>query len=216
MKKILSLTLAALMLVSMIPTAMAADVDVQQGTQVTVVGAGGEYTVTVPATLEPGQTGTVTAKGYWAAEDTLKVTAPETIEVTNTATNQKATINVDFDGIESLGNDLEEMNIPVSISVDKGNTKFGTWTGTIVYNVELLEPVISDETFTFTINWVEYTAAKDMTWSLWLSSEYNTGNFVEKEGQVWDDDAQKYITDGINPVAVTSVIGEYNYPHQIT
>lgn len=126
MKKILSLTLAVMLLVSAIPTAFAADQDYSLGTAVTVEGAGGEYTVTVPATLNAGEVGTVTAKGYWASGEILKVTTPDTIEVTNTTTNQKATVNVDFDGIKSRGNDLEEMNIPVSISVDKGNTKFGT------------------------------------------------------------------------------------------
>ena len=177
MKKILSLTLAVLMVVSMIPTAFAAETqDYSLGTAVTVEGAGGEYTVTVPATLSAGQVGTVTAKGYWAAEDTLKVTAPETIEVTNTATSQKATVNVDFDGIESLGNDLEEMTIPVSISIDTGNTKFGTWTGTIVYNVELVEPAQGD--ITFTIAGTEYQAEADMAWEEWVNSDYNSGPFV--------------------------------------
>lgn len=141
MKKILSLTLAVLMVVSMIPTAFAAEnQDYSLGTAVTVEGAGGEYTVTVPAALTVNQVGTVTAKGYWAAEDTLVVTAPATIEVTNTETDQKATVNVDFDGIESLGDDLEEMTVTAGISVDTGNTKFGTWKGTVVYNVELIKP----------------------------------------------------------------------------
>ena len=178
MKKILSLTLAVMLLVSAIPTAFAAEnQDYSLGTAVTVEGAGGEYTVTVPATLNAGQTGTVTAKGYWAAEDTLKVTAPETIEVTNTITNQKATVNVDFDGIESLGDDLEEMNIPVNISVDKGNTKFGTWTGTIVYNVELVKPVIPGAIIVFTIAENEYQAESGMTWAEWVESDYSQGKF---------------------------------------
>ena len=171
MKKILSLTLAALMLVSAIPTAFAADQDYSLGTAVTVEGAGGEYTVTVPATLNAGQVGTVTAKGYWAKEQTLKVTAPETIEVTHTETNQKATINVDFDGIESLGDDLEELTKTANISVDKGNTKFGTWTGTIVYTVELATPV------NFTIDGVPYVADEKMTWKTWCDSEYNTAGY---------------------------------------
>ena len=189
MKKILSLTLAALMVVSMVPTAFAAEnQDYSLGTAVTVEGAGGEYTVTVPATLEPGQTGTVTAKGYWAAEDTLKVTAPETIEVTNTVTNQKATVNVDFDGIESLGDDLEELTKTASISVDKGNTKFGTWTGTIVYNVELVEPLVvpGDGQISVVIHngevneddkasvYATCLADEDMTWEQWVASDYNT------------------------------------------
>jgi hypothetical protein len=172
MKKILSLTLAVVLLVSAIPTAFAADQDYSLGTAVTVTGAGGEYTVTVPATLIPGQTGTVTAKGYWAADNTLKVTAPETIEVTNTETNQKATINVDFDGIESLGDDLEELTKTASISVDKGNTKFGTWTGTIVYNVELVEPP-APTLITFTIDGTEYQAEEGMTWKEWTATDYN-------------------------------------------
>ncbi|MBQ8627019.1 MAG: hypothetical protein IJ419_12735 [Agathobacter sp.] len=180
MKKILSLTLAVMLLVSAIPTAFAADQDYSLGTAVTVEGAGGEYTVTVPATLSVGDVGTVTAKGYWASDETLKVTAPETIEVTNTETNQVTTVNVSFDGIKSLGDDLNEKNIPVDISIDAGNTKFGTWTGTIVYNVELAEPI----TFTITA-WdseageygeaVTYQAVEGMTWAEWVNSEYNTG-----------------------------------------
>ena len=178
MKKILSLTLAVMLLVSAIPTAFAADQDYTLGTSVTVEGAGGEYTVTVPAALNAGDVGTVTAKGFWAAGETLKVTAPETIEVTNTATSQKATVNVDFDGIESLGNDLEEMNIPVSISIDTGNTKFGTWTGTIVYNVELVGPVKPGEGQKgFTIDGVSYIADEDMEVRDWVNSDYNTGGF---------------------------------------
>lgn len=169
MKKVLSLTLAVLLLVS-IPTAFAADQDYTLGTAVTVKGAGGEYTVTVPATLTVNQTGTVTAKGYWAAEDTLKVTAPKTIEVTNTVTNQKATVNVVFDGIESLGNDLEEMNIPANISIDAGNTKFGTWTGTIVYTVDLIKPPV--EIITFTYDGRGLQAEEGMTWEEWCDSKY--------------------------------------------
>lgn len=172
MKKILSLTLAAIMVASAIPTAFAAEnQDYSLGTAVTVEGAGGEYTVTVPATLNAGEVGTVTAKGYWPKEQTLKVTAPETIEVTHTETNQKATVNVDFDGIESLGDDLAEMNIPVSISIDKGNTKFGTWTGIIEYTVELVIPI------NFTVDDISYQAEEGMTWGEWVESDYNTEGF---------------------------------------
>ena len=176
MKKILSLTLAVMLLVSAIPTAFAAETqDYSLGTAVTVEGAGGEYTVTVPATLNAGEVGTVTANGYWAKEETLIVTAPETIEVTHTQTNQKATVNVDFDGIEALGDDLEEQTVTASISVDKGNTKFGTWTGTIVYNVELVD--LPDGTFAIMTSSGEQVileADEGMTWETWRTSDYNT------------------------------------------
>ena len=176
MKKILSLTLAVMMVVSAIPTAFAAETqDYTLGTAVTVEGAGGEYTVTVPATLSAGEVGTVTANGYWAKEETLIVTAPETIEVTHTQTNQKATVNVDFDGMEALGDDLEEQTVTASISVDKGNTKFGTWTGTIVYTVELAD--LPDGTFAIMhMNGEQLVLEADngMTWEAWLASDYNT------------------------------------------
>lgn len=183
MKKILSLTLAVLMVVSMIPTAFAAETqDVSLGTAVTVEGAGGEYTITVPATLTVNQVGTVTAKGYWASVATLKVSAPETIEVTNTATSQKATVNVDFDGIDSKGDDLNEMNIPVNISIDAGNTKFGTWTGTIVYDVDFdngMTKITVDGQMSMEANpgetWAEWIARKPYAIAnyMYISAEHD-------------------------------------------
>lgn len=185
------------------------------GTAVTVEGAGGEYTVTVPATLNAGQVGTVTAKGYWAAEDTLKVTAPATIEVTNTATSQKATVNVDFDGIESLGNDLEEMNIPVSISVDKGNTKFGTWTGTIIYNVELVKPAVEEANLiTFTIDGKEYQAEEGMTAEQWVNSDYSADNMQQVKEGVFEDNYGRDITlNGVAISADTVLVNGAQYVH---
>lgn len=172
MKKILSLTLAVLMVVSMIPTAFAAETqDYSLGTAVTVEGAGGEYTVTVPATLNAGQTGTVTAKGYWASNQQLRVTAPSVIEVTDGT--QKTNINISFAGINSVGSDLEEMNIPVSISIDDGGIKFGTWTGIITYTVNLVTQR------TVPIDGVSYIyETYDTKWTEWVNSEYNTAGFV--------------------------------------
>lgn len=86
MKKILSLALAAIMVVSVLPVAYAADVDYKTGTNVTVVGDGGEYFVTVPASLVPGDEGTVTAYGKWASNQTVKVWTDNTVEVTHQET----------------------------------------------------------------------------------------------------------------------------------
>lgn len=176
MKKILSLALAAMMVVSVLPVAYAADntytnpdENTEIGTNVTVVGQGGEYTITVPASLEPGQTGMVTANGYWSSHETLKVSAPKTIEVTD---GKKTTnVNVSFMGIESRGDDLNEMNIPVNISIDSGDIKFGKWTGTIVYDVEL-----EVDKVTFTLNGTEHQAEHWMTFGDWVNSDYNTIN----------------------------------------
>ena len=103
MKKILSLTLAALMVVSMVPTAFAADVDYQNGTEVeytgsrTTVNADGtethnaEYTITVPALLAPGGSGTVTLAGYWPSDATVKVTAEDKVEMVNNINSAQLT-----------------------------------------------------------------------------------------------------------------------------
>lgn len=183
MKKILSLTLAVMLLVSAIPTAFAAETqDYSLGTAVTVTGAGGDYTVTVPATLTPGQTGTVTASGYWSSDEVLYVTVPSTVEVRNGS--QTANINVSFDGIKANGNYIEGMNIPVNISIDNGGILFGEWTGIIEYDVELISLI------TFTIAGTEYKAEDGMTWFQWANSTYNTDGFecattsgsIEKDG----------------------------------
>ena len=63
------------------------------------------------------------------------------------------------------------MTKTADISVDKGNTKFGTWTGTIVYNVEL------NDIITFTIEGTEYQAVDGMTWREWANSDYDQNQF---------------------------------------
>lgn len=216
MKKILSLTLAVLMVVSMIPTAFAAETqDYSLGTAVNLVGDGGEYTVTVPATLELGQTGAVTAKGYWKSYETLTVSAPEQIEVTNAKTSETTKLDVNFAGIQSAGNDLGEMNVPVDISIDDSSIIFGEWIGIIEYNVELMRT----DFITFTINGLEFQAYEDMTWAEWCDSKYNTDGQGAKMYEV--DTESGYIRykygsgvvklDGELPISTTQIISGAAY-----
>ena len=174
MKKILSLALASAMIVTALPVAYAAETqDYSLGTAVNLVGPGGAYTVTVPASMELGQVGTVTANGYWKSYETLIVTADDEIEVTNAETRKTTTVKVNFDGIESLGNDLGEMTIPVDISLDDSNIIFGSWSGVIEYNVQLNDGIIE-----FTIGDLgTFQALEGMTWAEWLESDYNTDGF---------------------------------------
>ena len=153
---------------------------------VTVVGDGGEYYVSVPAKLEPGQDGTVKAYGKWDSNHVVKVTAPEVVEVTNSETQAKTNVNVEFNGIESVGNDLEDMDVSAPITIDKGDIRFGTWTGRIVYNVEykemfkfkandlytpvryessiLAEQLVAGETYVIEWDGIEYTCvAQEVT-----------------------------------------------------
>ena len=150
MKKILSLTLAALMVVSMVPTAFAADVDYQNGTEVeytgsrTTVNADGtethnaEYTITVPALLAPGGSGTVTLQGMWPSDATVKVTAEDKVEMVNNINSaDKKTLAVTFTAIELAGNNTVAVSDDETVSVaDISNALFGTWSGKFNYNVE--------------------------------------------------------------------------------
>lgn len=137
-KRILSAVLATTMIASAIPVAFAANVDYKVGTAVTVVGQGGEYFVTVPAALQPGQQGTVSIYGKLPSHEKLCVTADNTVEVVNKATQEKTNVGVYFSGLQQAGSDLGEISADTTIKVDAGNISWGEWAGNIKYNVEVV------------------------------------------------------------------------------
>ena len=108
-------------------------------TTVTYTGTSTEsYTLTVPATLTPGASGEVKANGTWASNRTLVVTAPSTVTLTNNIDGGTKTLDVTFDGINQAGSDTVSQTVTKNISVGNiSNALFGTWTGTIVYNVSM-------------------------------------------------------------------------------
>lgn len=192
MKKILSLTLAALLLVSMIPTAMAAENNWQGGTKVEYTAATNEqYTVTVPATLAPGGSGDVVASGTWGSNRKLTVTADDDVTLTNSinAADQKV-LDVTFAGIELTGSNTESVSDTKQVAVANiTDAIFGTWSGTFNYNVAMsdvaggstTEPSDPDtgdgeeaNLITFTIDGTEYQAEEGMNFGEWVESEHNT------------------------------------------
>lgn len=143
MKKVFSLLLAVLMLVSALPVAYAADTnDHSQGTQVVFEAANSEsYTITVPASLKPGQGGTVTLAGEWPDNKTISVTADKTVTLTNSikAADTK-TLNVTFLGISEAGSNTSKQTFTEPVSVEGiSNALFGTWSGKFNYNVDSVE-----------------------------------------------------------------------------
>lgn len=178
MKKILSLGLAVTMAMAALPTAFAAETqDYTLGSQVSVIGnAASEYEIKVPARLEAGKSGNVVVTGTWKSNEYLVVTADKEIEVTNEETNAKTKVSVSFNDIDAVGNDLAAMSITETVTVDKGNILFGTWSGVVTYDAELIE--VKE----FTINgYNELENAKamtGMTWGEWVESDYNTADFV--------------------------------------
>ena len=138
MKKILSLTLVAVILLSMIPTAFAAENNWQVGTKVEYTATANEqYTVTVPAKLAPAGSGTVILEGTWANNRIVTVTADPTVTLTNSikADDQKV-LDVTFDGISEAGSNTTSQKFTQDISVENiENALFGNWSGKFNYNV---------------------------------------------------------------------------------
>ena len=159
MKRILSFLLAILLLISVIPTALATN-DYTQGTQVVYQSSGSEsYTITVPALLAPGSSGTVTLSGTWAENRTVNVTADPTVTLTNSikSTDQKV-LNVTFAGISELGSNTSSQTFAEPVSVDNiTNALFGTWNGKFNYNVEITDMQSASVTPKESLN--------DYTWS---------------------------------------------------
>lgn len=244
MKKILSLTLAVLMAVSMIPTAFAADVDYKNGTEVEYTGTrstieddgsvthNAEYTITVPAKLAPGGSGTVTLEGYWPSDATVKVTAEEKVEVVNDINSaDKKELAVTFASIEKAGSNTAVVTASAPVSVANiENALFGKWAGKFNYNVEYNgeaggsgtvtpptdpeQPGDGEEAnlITFTIDGTEYKAEEGMTWGEWIDSEYNTFGFrLTPYNKVTNDAGEYQIKQAGNFVDASHVITEDNY-----
>ena len=134
--KFVSLLLAMVMAASLAVPAFAET----HSTTVTYTGTGVEsYTVTVPATLAPGESGDVSVEGTWATNRKLTVTAPSTVTLTNSINSSDTkTLAVTFDGIAKTGDKTVAVSDTKTISVaDISNALFATWTGTISYTVSM-------------------------------------------------------------------------------
>lgn len=169
MKRFLSLFLIVLILVASVPTAFAAlgwvcetcgdDLcpecercvscgacicidtnDYSQGTQVVFEATSSEsYTITVPAKLAPGDSGTVTLQGTWAVDRYVTVTASNEIDMVNSINpHDKKVLAVTFNDIGQRGNNKTSVTTTEEISVANiQNALFGTWSGLIEYNAEI-------------------------------------------------------------------------------
>lgn len=146
MKKILSLALASAMVVAALPVAYAAEneANYDAGTQITYIGsqekaaggAGDVWTVTVPAKMVPGDTGTVKAEGMWNSDKFLEVKAPTSVALTYGA--QTMDVSITFTPIYKIGSSTDEVAASQDITVADASRLFGTWTGTLTYEVNLI------------------------------------------------------------------------------
>ena len=207
MKKILSLTLAVMLLVSMIPTAFATT-NYTNGTQVEYIAdadTNREYTITVPALLNPGQSGTVTLRGKWASNETVKVTADASVELTNSINAaDKCTLTVTFPGIEKAGDNVEEKTYTESVTVAEmpADALFGTWSGKFNYNVEYVDTVM------FKDEWYYYGPSDDY---LMFGSDGFVYTLNDEKQKVFygSGDGLKYTTNGQQLVAGDELSGTF-------
>ena len=142
MKKILSLTLVLAMVMSMgITTAFAAG-NWEGGTTVTYSSTGTEsWTVTVPASLTPGNAGDVTAAGTWGSNRKLVVTADDSVKLTNSINSADyKDLAVTFADINLVGDNTKAVSETkqVSVAAMTEDALFGTWSGTFYYDVEMV------------------------------------------------------------------------------
>lgn len=143
MKRILSLALSAAMVLSSLPFAYATN-SYEQGTEVIYTAANNEnWTITVPAKLNPGKSGTVTLDGYWPSNKTITVDANDTVVLKNSILQSDTKIlNITFPGITKLGNNIERSTASETVSVQAiDNALFGTWSGVFYYEVETSDAV---------------------------------------------------------------------------
>ena len=135
LKKFASLLLAMVMAASLAVPAFAET----HSTTVTYTGTGAEsYTVTVPATLAPGDSGEVKVQGTGASNRKLSVSAPSSVTLTNSIDSGTKTLAVTFAGIAKTGDNTVAVSDTKTISVAEiSNALFGTWSGTISYTVSM-------------------------------------------------------------------------------
>ena len=139
MKKYLSLALALIMVLSLSATAFAAENPEAATTSVSYTGNGIEsYTITVPSSMAPGDTGNVKVDGTWATNRKIVVTAPETVTLTNDIDGGQKTLALTFEGLDETGDNTVENHLSATISVEGiDNALFGTWSGNVEFSVSM-------------------------------------------------------------------------------
>ena len=146
MKKIITGTLAAIMLCSILPTVSAEEAqDYTSGTQVEyIANENMSYQITVPALLNPGQSGKVTLSGLWPSNKQVVVTADKQVKLVNSINqNDFKVLNVLFPTMRKSGNNTTTQTYQQDVQVEEMSSSalFGTWAGHFNYNVEMTDNI---------------------------------------------------------------------------
>ena len=129
MVKNISIILIVAILLSACPMAFAAEV---------IYNATGmeEYAIAVPASLSPGENGTVTLSGTWADNRVAIVTADPTATFVSYSTNDKKVLNIDFNGMREVGSNTGSQIFTEETFVEAIQiAPFGGWIGQFDYSI---------------------------------------------------------------------------------
>ncbi len=208
MKKLFAILLVAAMLTTMSITAFATEITEPGETQTTVTytyAPVNEYVVTIPDTITIGTDATVSAtvtemeehkelvvtvasENGWALQDTTNaynhVLYEMSIDAGVTMLPNGATVLT----VESAT--TSPKTVTLSTELRSTTTIAGTYQDTLTFTVSLRDKYIS-----FTIDGSFYTAKNGMTWEDWVASDYNTGNYVMKDGFVTNDNGVHYVSE---------------------
>lgn len=165
-----------------------------------------EYSITVPAKLTPktGQSvsGTVSLSGRWASNETVEITADESVVLVNSLNPLNTReLDITLSDMSYSGNDTSASSYTgtVTLSAMPSDILFGTWTGKFNYNVEVIDEVI------FQVDEYYYVAEKGMTFREFVNSKYNTGidiNGNRHEKLIVVEDSWPYVTYTSQPAAL--------------
>ncbi len=146
MKKFLTILLTLCMVATIGVTAFAEE---NQTTDITYNASenGGvdaaTWTVTVPATLTAGKSGTIKVEGSWAPSDILSVTADKNVNMylDGDENADYAVVPVIYNAISLAGSYTGAVSAAETVTVDPDNTmsaiKFGKWEGVLTFYISL-------------------------------------------------------------------------------
>ena len=212
MRKILSFILCLSLIVTGIPSVFATDRDYTAGTDVVFEAQGREqYTITVPASMEPGQTGNVTLSGTWANNRIVTVTAEESVTlINNINANDRKDLNVLFEGISEKGNNEVSQSFTKEIYVtDIDAALFGTWSGIFYYNAEIKDaaPSVNQYGFYYGVPYVIENEGTSYAYVFYPDKLLTFDNWeLESTGELFPYDEWGYTYDS----ETNSAVCDYN------
>ena len=136
-KKFVYWILVILMVLGLYTPVLAVE-DTGQSTKVSLSGVGlDSYLLTVPASMAPGSSDTVTLSGTWPSNKTYTTTVDNTVVLKNDIdTSESVSANVSIETLSLAGNNKTSVSATANVSVGQiPDVLFGNWVGNFKYYI---------------------------------------------------------------------------------